>query len=793
VKDGRVHVNVEKSCFEHTCEEGDGGRKRKHNTTALIAAPSPVRRVMEKMSSSETLSSSIASTGLPPPSHKRAQNYVRRENSTSWHQYVAELHHLPSFFEALKVQDPRGTYICEMKPEVYNGEDVQVFQRYFVSWAAAKEVLLDTPLLYFIVIDGGHMKGAFGGVCLAAVVATANSKIFPAGWAVVDSENEPNCLWFFDHVLACFPGIEFVWMTDQGTALTAVTVAELLGSVDELQLQSLCAKHIIKTIEVAKTRGEIRGTLTGMREMVFRFARSRTRERGDEVLAEIERKNRDVANYLRERREKIEAASFLEPGRRRGGRITSQLVESFFNMVRIFRGLGLVDGIIWMCKKFQEIQLEEREAVKRWLSKDYKGLRIASLSHAASAKFFELVGWRTDDAFRVDELQRNDLELVGDVVKTADGSVRHIRISRPVIGGRMVIDCPCLTRQEFGFPCARAARLLIAGGWCVEGFPVGAVAEYLSARAWEMQAAVNVVVPAMPGWLVAFSKQGPAASLRALVKAEGALKLLPGRIPVPAGRPKLIKRPRKQFNSHFARIKSGTEKGDGKRKPKEIEIGEGDDLAIVKENDLDVPELPRNERSDGEDESDEESDEKSDDGLKEAGEVVPPPTEVQSFADFWLVGNDAGASKKVKESECSACGKAGHKWPKCRARNIELMLVSIGAMSNGQSEVLVASPPRPRRPVRVVEQSLVQAVMEADPAVPDGEPVAEKIAEKSRKGKKRLKVVTCMLCNGETLHENWRWFGLRCSCCQYSFAHLECVKAKKWTCMGCEAGSDVVE
>ncbi len=169
-----MHVNEAKSCFEHTCEEGQGGRKRRHNTTVLVAASSPVRKVMKKMSSSETLSSSIASTGLPPP----AQDFVRRENSTSWEQFLVELHHLPSFLEALKVQDRRGTYICEVKPELYNGAEVEAFQRYFVSWGAASEIVVDTPLLYMLAIDGGHMKSAFGGVCLATVWRLPTSGFF---------------------------------------------------------------------------------------------------------------------------------------------------------------------------------------------------------------------------------------------------------------------------------------------------------------------------------------------------------------------------------------------------------------------------------------------------------------------------------------------------------------------------------------------------------------------------------------------------------------------------------------
>ena len=229
-------------------------------------------------------------------------------------------------------------------------------------------------------------------------------------------------------------------MTDQGTALTCDALVELLENAD--QLQSLCAKHVIRTLEVAKARGEFKGSMSGVRELIFRFARSRTHDWGDQVLAEIERKNSYVAKYLRERREKIEAAFFVGGDRRRGGRITSQLVESFFNMILPFRERGLVDGIIWMCKKFQQIQLEERESVKRWTSPGYKGERIACLSRVASAKFFEAVGCR-DGEFRVDNLQSTDLRLEADVVKLADGSMRHIRITRPAVGGQMLIECPC--------------------------------------------------------------------------------------------------------------------------------------------------------------------------------------------------------------------------------------------------------------------------------------------------------------------------------------------------------------
>ncbi len=103
------------------------------------------------------------------------------------------------------------------------------------------------------------MKSAFGGVCLAAVIVTAISKLFPAARAVVDSENEHNCVWFAERFLQTFPDIDFVWMTDQGTALTCDALEELLEEKD--QTPSFCAKHVIKTLEVAGSKKEISGPM----------------------------------------------------------------------------------------------------------------------------------------------------------------------------------------------------------------------------------------------------------------------------------------------------------------------------------------------------------------------------------------------------------------------------------------------------------------------------------------------------------------------------------------------------
>ncbi len=121
-----------------------------------------------------------------------------------------------------------------------------------------------------------------------------------------------------------------------------------------------------------------------MRELIYNFSRCRTVERGDAVLTEMRKKNPDVpitceTDAIRLRR------------RHSCGRITSQLVESVFGTSRPFREKGFVEGIIWLCNKFQTVQLEERKLLQRWPGSDYKGECVACLSLAASDKFYDLV------------------------------------------------------------------------------------------------------------------------------------------------------------------------------------------------------------------------------------------------------------------------------------------------------------------------------------------------------------------------------------------------------------------
>ncbi len=116
----------------------------------------------------------------------------------------------------------------------------------------------------------------------------------------------------------------------------------------------------------------------------------------------------------------------------------------------------------------------------------------------------------------------------------------------------------------------------------------------------------------------------------------------------------------------------------------ETNIADGDDEAIV--FDGEVPELPEVGEMGESDTNDEEN------GLaKGAAEVAEVAvSKAKALSDLWLV--DSAVERRVRaEATCISCGATGHKWPKCRARNIEPMLVKIQAML-ARDEVTVLPP-----------------------------------------------------------------------------------------------------
>lgn len=751
LQDTRLHVNAKKTNLAHSCLDHDVTSERKRTralpTSIVLAVGSPIRGVLKNLKDPVAVGNTLQSLGSVSASTESLRRFFNKASVTSWEQFVAEMVHLDSFLAEMQELDPEGLYFVEYGDDTYDDHEVHVFQRYFASFGAARKFVQDTSILYFVVSDGAHLKSAFGGVVLAAVVTSANNRIFPIAWAVCAVEDEQNCVWFASEILNRFPGIDFVWMTDQGSGFTGAEFQKLL--LDRNQLHSFCAKHVVRTLEVMKSAGQITGSLKGVRQLVFSFARARSFEWSRKILAEIKAVNKDVAKYLKERESKLAAAAFLTSDRVRGGRITSQLVESFFNMILDFRKLGFVEGIIWMCEKFHSIQLSQREKIRLW---DAAPNGFAFLSKSASKKFQDELAGAEIAEFDCVLQSVSHLELRGDVTKKSDGSVRQIVVGRESTEAKLHVDCDCLKRQEFGFPCKRVVVLMIAGGWVRRDessnliFPIGVFSSRLLRATWVQQASLEIPIPRRPAWLEMFSKQNPRSGLRKALKVPVKIMLLPPRILAQAGRPKENVRKKRKTTTHFRRFKAVTERGT---RGKTNEIGSeesGDDLDVVVENDV----------SDGQPSSS--SSDMSDESALEEDEKDELDNKIGSFAELFVRAGKKSKPDQSGEKSCASCGNFGHTWPTCRKKDVELMLRNMKFWDCVDSTLLVEQ--RKDDQIDRIEQNL-------EPFIDDEEVIVGKI-------RKIDSVDECCNCKKKFAHNDWRAFATKTGCGKYCCFDQEC-------------------
>jgi hypothetical protein len=188
---------------------------------------------------------------------------------------------------------------------------------------------------------------------------------------------------------------------------------------------------------------------------LYLLGHSRTEEFADSVLEKIGALNPTVETYLRDRRDQITAAGALDAGFQRGGRITSQLAESFMNLTRNMRQLGHI-GLIQGLNEY---------LIKRWRSERVGLLNLSpswklkSITERMSRQFVEeLVS--AESKYKVKEiLRRTNVHLLGVVATEEDENDTRV-VEFYWDRGVLITNCPCRLWQDYGWPCGRAVALL---------------------------------------------------------------------------------------------------------------------------------------------------------------------------------------------------------------------------------------------------------------------------------------------------------------------------------------------
>jgi hypothetical protein len=188
------------------------------------------------------------------------------------------------------------------------------------------------------------------------------------------------------------------------------------------------------------------------------------------------------------------------------------------------------------------------------------------------------------------------------------------------------------------------------------------------------------------------------------------------------------------------------------------------------------------------DEEEEEEGEKEEEFLQNQNMEVSFPVQTASRSVWDIIAGEDPQKKQIKLKSCTACGKEGHSWPTCRRKNVEFMLLKIGAMRapdklDNQLPALlavvedVAPDTKQKTRKREVRSSLAEFEAAATHVVPGSK------KPKSDDGSS----LACGIC-GEQPVGNWRISGRKCVCGK--FVHSRCWDGKRngaMLCTDCES------
>lgn len=170
-------------------------------------------------------------------------------------EYAEQFAHLRGYVEEINTQNPGSVAFIDT---YLNDKGEDVFNRFYVCFHILKTQWAGScrPI---IGLDGTFLKVAVKGVLLTAVGHDANNQIYPIAWAVVQSENADNWLWFVQQIkkdLNLEDGSRFVIISDRSKGLLSAVKNEL-----PLAEHRSCVKHIVENLKKNHAKKDLLKTL----------------------------------------------------------------------------------------------------------------------------------------------------------------------------------------------------------------------------------------------------------------------------------------------------------------------------------------------------------------------------------------------------------------------------------------------------------------------------------------------------------------------------------------------------
>lgn len=93
----------------------------------------------------------------------------------------------------LKVMTYSTIFVMTEEQELADGR--KRFKGFYTCYGLLKKGFR-AACMPFLGLNGGHLKGPYGGKLLGTVVTNGNDDIYPVAWVVVEAENSDTSNWF---------------------------------------------------------------------------------------------------------------------------------------------------------------------------------------------------------------------------------------------------------------------------------------------------------------------------------------------------------------------------------------------------------------------------------------------------------------------------------------------------------------------------------------------------------------------------------------------------------------------
>ncbi|XP_071724990.1 uncharacterized protein, partial [Rutidosis leptorrhynchoides] len=389
---------------------------------------------------------------------KKASDGKRVAMNMVYGDWESNFRELPSYMKAL--QDSNDGTKVRWKFHKVDGRvpiTKKIFRYVFWSFGATRPTFNHSPPV--VTVDAMHLRGAYKGKGIVAMVQTANGRIVPVAYAIIDEESTHSWYWFLKYLKT------FI-LRRRVTCIISDRHKGILAAVDKLDekfpgwgVHRYCILHVRANLlsKIKKTKG-----VKSQSWMVATKIQQRKYRDAWDALQNI---SEAACNWLRKL--PIEKWTLFGDGFYRWGITTSNNAESYNNVLRCDRLLPIRAFVQATHEKAVKIFDEERTKSQYW------GKVLAPI-HMEKYERYRLRAWKhTVKKFRSDEFKYS--------VRTA--------IRGPGYGGNKhtvrfgECKCTCGKWETYRIPCSHA----MAVAAIIEYDSMDLVAPYYTTAGWQQQ------------------------------------------------------------------------------------------------------------------------------------------------------------------------------------------------------------------------------------------------------------------------------------------------------------------